>query len=217
MNLKIGQGTSSQAPSLKLGFRTQGLNKAGVTQTGEVILRYKKKNSSEIVKKPYTVTFTSKASDPTQNQPAGKFYYASDPITLTGVNLSEAERLSTSGTFGTGIEVYVKTPTTLRKKLGEIIYESNQAPIRLQGYFLADNQQLMVGDFDRYIDEEVNQENKFRLTDVTKMKNQYTRVSTPVNDLNREYDINFDGTFNLVDVSQIIDNYRQILLEGDTP
>lgn len=212
INLAIGN-PASQPPTLTVGYRLQGVNKLGITLPTEVTLVYKKKSNGEVVKKVYNSDFTSKAVS-SLGSDNGVFYLTNGvPITLTDVDLSDIVKLSTSGTFGTGIELYVKTPTALRKKLGEVTYQNNQPPAKLQLIATGNNQKLTVGDFDRSKD----QENFFRLTDVTKMLNQYKNVSNKITDTNREYDVNFDGFFDNLDVSLIIDNYRQIVLQGDNP
>lgn len=200
-------------PTLNLGFRVQGVVKAGVSQTAEVVIRYKKKNSTEIVKKTYSHTFTSVTPQAPDSSPVGTFRSA-QPLVLTGLNMAEVDRLPTSGTFGTGLEVYVKTPTSLRKKLGEITYENNQSiPVRLRGLFVGDAQRLMVGDFVRTGADL----NIFDILDISKMVNKYTVASQSAAGTLAEFDTNFDGTFDILDISLVVSNFKVATTTGDNP
>lgn len=197
-------------PTLNLGFRVQGVTKGGVTKTAEVGIRYKKKNSTEIVKKFYTQNFTSTEATSSATAVAGLF--KSTPITLTGVNLDEVDKTgSANPTFGTGIEVFVKTPTSLRKKLGEITYENN-VQRRLTGQFVADTSKLVIGDFNR----SEGQLNVLRSLDLGRLLDQFvTDVSVPVTEQNKDYDIDNNGVINSFDTSLILSNLKDVSVPGD--
>lgn len=202
--------TPSASPILNVGFRIQGVNKAGVTVPAEITLRYKKKNSNEIIKKVYNITYTSSVPSIAEIGPPGTFMPVSTPV--TDINFDEVDAIPNTNSTTPGVEIFVKTPTTLRKKLG-IVRFGTMPPGYITAIFKGNDQVLMVGDFDRA----AGQENKFRLSDITKMANQYLDVTNAITDKNKEFDVNYDGVFNFTDYTIVYNNYKQILLEGDTP
>lgn len=204
------QTASATDPTLNLGFRVQGVTKGGITKSAEVSIRYKKKNSTEIVKKTYTQNFTSMEASSSASAVPGLF--KSTPITLTGVKLDEVDKSASQyPTFGTGIEVFVKTPTSLRKKLGEITYENN-VERRLTGQFTADTSKLIIGDFNRA----EGQVNVLRSLDLGRLLDQFvTDVSVPATDQNRDYDIDNNGVINSFDTSLFLSNLKDVSVPGD--
>lgn len=234
LTLTIGDAPSSpppvspppaDSPKLNLMFRVQGVTKAGISKEAEVWLKYKHKTTGQMIVKKYNHNYVSSAASTPDSTPVGAFKNA-ELLTLTDLNLDEVDRTNSQyPTFGTGIEVYVKTPTSLRKKLGELTYESTNTPVRIKGVFVADADRLLVGDFYRPTADQIN---VIRSLDLGKLLDAFTLstngVSVPVTDQNKaqigQFDIDNNGTINNFDVSLFLGNFTtatEVSIKGDEP
>lgn len=186
------ESAAAITPKLSVKMQIQGVLTAGVTQTGDLSIRYTDpQDSSRKIVRTYPATFTSGANG----------IFTSNMVELTGLPATSVG----------SIEVFVKTPTTLRKKLGAT---ERTAFSSTTGELTIDKSQevLFVGDFDRT----QGQENFFRILDVSAMLSQYEEVTNPVTDANREYDLDHNGVINLLDVTIILSNYTLTSVSGDT-
>jgi hypothetical protein len=175
------------AANLRLEFKLQGLRKAGVQIPATVTIKYTTTGSATLIKE-YSKTYTSTTSG---------VLASTNPLPLEGINLVNPVD---------NVEVYVKTPTSLTKKIGSVRLIRGTASLLSQTT-------LFVGDFNRA----GNQNNLFNILDINKMLVQYNALDNPLNDDNREFDVNFDNNFDLLDASLVISNYQSLQLEGENP
>ena len=109
---------------------------------------------------------------------------------------------------GSTYDVLVKTPYSLRKKLGTLTLRPgfNTAPPSWS------NIQIQTGDFWQRPRGEWN---VFNLRDVTQILNVYTRLQIPITSSNYQYDVNFDQIIDIMDVALILSNYTALEKFGD--
>lgn len=175
------------AANLRLEFRLQGLRKAGVQIPATVTIKYTATGSATVVKE-YAKTYTSTTSG---------VLASTNALSLEGINLVNPID---------NVEVFVKTPTSLKEKIGTVRLIRGTAN-------LISPTALFVGDFNR----DGDQNNLFNILDIAKMLTQYKALDNPLTDLNREFDVNFDNNYNSLDASLVIFNYQSLQLEGETP
>ncbi len=173
--------------SLQLEFTQQGLRKAGVEIPATVTVAYTASGSSKIVRE-YAKTFVSSTSGILKSQ---------TPLKLRGI---------ATDTPIPNAAIYVKTRTSLRKRLGTVTLREGTVP-------LLTTTELFIGDFNQ----EGIQKNLFNILDVSKMLAQYKALDNPITDTNRDFDVNYDDNFNILDASLVISNYQTLELEGQTP
>jgi len=188
-------------PKLSLKFRIQGVTKAGIVKTADVTIRYHQKNSAEMFNKTFPLTVTS--------QTDGTFG-TTTPITLTAIHPEMIDQLNNKG-----VDILVKTPTTLRKKLGTIAYPPTDGSNTLVGNFNTQDMKLMVGDFDRSHTPH-EQENYLRGSDIGRMVSKLTDLSIPATGEYADLDINHDGFFRGNDIGLIVGNLTDISISGDS-
>ena len=82
----------------------------------------------------------------------------------------------------------------------------------LKGLYASEDNKLLIGDFDRSAQ---NQVNVIRSSDLGKLLAQFTDLSHPVTAQNREYDIDNNGTLNSTDISLLLGNLTDISVKGD--
>ncbi|MBP7875446.1 hypothetical protein KA012_00435 [Candidatus Woesebacteria bacterium] len=182
--------TAIPAPAtsfLRLEFKLQGLRKAGVEIPTNVTIKYTEDGLPTIIRE-FTKTYATASSSGV---------LASDtPLPLDGVFLNGPA----------SAEIYVKAPTSLQKKLGSVTLQRGTTE-------LVTTTELFVGDFNQ----DPGQKNIFNILDIAKMLNHYTSLNNPLTDENRAFDVNFDGTFTILDTSLVISNYQSLQLEGQHP
>ena len=180
--------TTPEATKLTPSFYIQGLSKAAVTINDvAVTLRYKGSDNNWVVKS-YSVPFTSRA----------------DGLLATTINISDMVSLP-AGQSLAGVEVYVKAPTSLRGKLGTVTIVGGASNI------IANDGDLIVGDFVR----NGNEANKIKLNDIAKALTAFKDLENPVTDSNREFDVDYNGTFNLQDIAFVLQNYDSLEYPGE--
>lgn len=175
--------TPSVNPTFQLTFSQQGLSGPGVILATELAL----KSPSSGVQK-----FNVRSKSGTEGL-----------LTLeTPLDLSSSD-------LGKTYQVFVKTPTTLMKKLGEITIRSgtNQAPTSWS------QTRLLVGD----LDNAGSAANIISIADIAKMLSVYTQLQTPVTAQTALYDVNFDGRIDIADVALVLSNFTTLQVVGDTP
>lgn len=176
-------------PSLDAKFKLQGLKKAGVKQTATVTVKYNAPGQTTATTKTFTKEYTSDATG---------VLSAAAPLTLDGVSLSAAVQ---------GAEVYVKTPTSIMKKVGTVTLTPNQTTA------LASDVVLPVGDFKN----DGADANIIKLNDLALALTEFKQLENPVTDANRLYDVDFSGTFNLQDIAIVLTNFDQLEYPGERP
>lgn len=181
------QPPTTASASLQLQFRLGGLKKAGIQIPADVTVRYAASGSAAVTK-VYNKTYTSID---------GGTLASTTPLQLEGITVT---------TPITNVEVFVKTPTSLQKKIGTLTLNkgANQ---------LLTTAELFVGDFNQ----DAGQKNVFNILDVSKMLTEYKALNNPITDANRAYDVNFDNNFNILDASYVIQNYQTLVLQGEQP
>ena len=169
--------------TLNFGFRAQGIS--GVCSQSMTI-----RLLGDAVEKSETI---SVKSDDT-----GVFRPTS-PVVITDLPLS---------TEGTNYEVFVKGPSHLRKKLGNILLKPgvNNAPASWE------SQVMKVGDFD---DVTSSGYNVLDILDVGKILSIYTVLETPANAANRNFDVDCSNTINIFDIALVLTNYTALQIFGD--
>lgn len=178
-------------PALNLQFKLQGLNKAGITIPAEVTLKYTPAGGTPVIKVFNKSYYSGENGVLAENS----------PINIVGFELG-----STRG-IAENVEVFVKTPTSLQKKLGVVTLKPNEVA-NLQTTTL-----LPVGDFKRGAGEV----NLIKLNDIALALTQYNELENPITDSNREYDVNFDNIYTLQDIAIVLTNLEQLEYPGDTP
>ncbi len=139
-------------------------------------------------------------------------------VTVKGTTTSDISQTLTSGAngvfratnvtmpnVGTAVNIFVKSSNTLKKKLGSVnlIPGPNIAPVAWESIA------LLTGDFDS--------NNIFNITDIAKMLQNYTALSTPVTTANGFgiYDADNDGNYALKDLAIILSNFTDLSKPGD--
>lgn len=178
---------STASSNLKIQFKLGGLKKEGVQVPATVTVKYTASGSAAVVKQ-YGKTYTSTTSGTLAS---------GTPLNLTGIELNEPV---------SNVEVYVKTPTSLQKKIGTLTLKTGANE-------LLTTTELFVGDFNQ----DTDQANVFNILDVAKMLAQYKELNNPITDTNRSFDVNFDDNFNVLDTSYVIKNYQTLVLQGQEP
>lgn len=183
-------------PKLSVKFQIQGVLTSGVTETGELALRYPDQQdfSKKVVKRHPNTTFVSGENG----------IFTSEFVTLADMPHPIIGE----------IEVFVKTPVSLRRKLG-VIGSGRFDPTTGEQTADFNREVLFVGDFDRSTIGGATQENFFRVTDVSAMLSQFKRASNPVTEQNKEYDLDKNNVINILDVSIILSNFTRASIEGE--
>lgn len=187
-NLTANNGSGTSLTNL--GFKVQGLKRVNVTQPVVVTLR--EKGTTPLREVTTTSNFVSEAGSDTH-----KVLRSSVPVAFTNF----------TPVAGKTYEILVTTPTSLRKKLGEMTLQAgaNAVPATWS------NQVALPIDLNRT----TNQANLFNNLDITTYLGQYTQLETPVTDANRKFDLNFDNSIMASDGYILLSNYKQQELRGD--
>lgn len=179
----------TEHPSLDLTFRLQGLEKAGVTIPTVISVAYTDGTTPTV--HSYQADFQSKA-DGTLGTSA--------PLKFGDINLP------TSGSIS-DVVIYAKTTTSLEKRLGTVTLSTDATN------HLYSTVELPVGDFERS-DGEVN---VIKLNDIAKALTEFKTLDNPVTDDNYEYDVDYNDTYNLQDLSIVLLNFNKLEYPGDSP
>ncbi len=177
--------------SAQVSFKLQGLEKADVNIATEFIFKYKMPGETAYQTALFPQTIKSGAG--------GRLISA--PITLNNVNLAAI------GGSLEGVEIYAKTAYSLNKKLGTVKLLANQT------VELSTTIELTVGDFNQ----QESEKNIFNILDISLMQGSYLALSNDLTDANRQFDVNYDGTYDILDLSLIIGNFQKLELPGDSP
>lgn len=170
-------------------FKLQGLTKADITiDQVEITLKYTTGNTTHV--KTFLSNFRSDST--------GRL------IPYKPIMLFELPG-HTTGQALSSVEVYAKTPTSLRKLIGVMDISPTQVST------LNSDIVLPVGDFKR----DGAEYNKIKLIDISTALTQYKQLQNPVNDANRAYDVDFNNVFNLQDISTVLSNYNRLVYSGD--
>ncbi len=183
-----GGTPATTSASLRLGFRQQALKKAGITLPTTVTISYTPSGSAQVIKE-YTKSYVSSASGQLTS---------TTPLVLDNV---------VATTPISNVSVWIKTPTSLQKKIGTVTLRAGVTSE------LESANELFVGDFKQ----DGEQRNLFNILDVSKMLAEYKALDNPITDANRAFDVNFDNNFNILDASLVLSNYRTLELEGQAP
>ncbi len=187
---------SDNSNTLSLAFQLQGLTQPNQALEGIVYLQ----NNSNILDDNQAEVVFAEYEIPTK--------------LISGRNgvLSPMERIRLNqvpiAPGGTSYDLLIKTPFSLRKKLGSLKLQPgpNIAPTNWA------KQQLKTGDFWQNPRAEWNVLN---LRDITQMLTVYTQLQVPVNEANRKFDVNFDQIIDIIDVAIVLSNYTAIEVKGD--
>lgn len=177
---------------IKASFKLQGLRKAGVAIPTEFVLKYTIPGQTTAKTIPSTQTITSGTDG---------------LLTSDIISLSEPAFATLSDATLPAVEVYAKTSYSLTKKIGTI-------PVVLgQTKTFDSTVELPVGDFNQ----EGTQKNVFNILDISKMQGAYLELTNTLTDSNRPFDVNYDGVYDLLDLSLVIGNFQRLELPGDQP
>ena len=170
-------------PTFQLNFAQQGLSSSGVILATELVL----KNTNSTLQR-FNVTAKS--------GPNGILSL------VAPLNLS-------SNDLGKTYQVFVKTPTSLMKKLGTVSVATglNSTPANWS------QNPLIVGD----LENSGAEANVISIADIAKMLSVYTQLRTPVSGQTTQYDVNFDGSIDIADVALVLSNFTALQVVGDTP
>lgn len=180
----------TEVMSLNANFKLQGLTKAGVTMPATITVRYTPTGATAPVSKTFTQSATSTAS--------GTLAVRAFP--LEGVDIGTADTLEA--------DVFIKVPTSLAQNAGTVTLVKNE------GATLNSTVVLPVGDFKRDLD---NEANIIKLNDLALAITEFKQLENPVNDDNREFDVDYNGIFNLQDLAIVMTNFDQLEYPGETP
>lgn len=173
----IASGNTLPA-TITFGFKLQGVGAvSGKQKTFDVIFQ------GGISRTFSAITFQSDANG---------VFTPSSPVVLSGISIPSAGISST--------DVYVKSTSHLRKKLGSI----TMMPIDNIGPDAWKSVIVKAGDF--------NNNNTIKIDDIGLILSSYTSLNVAVNTSNGLYDVNLDGLINIDDVAVVLANYTQ--LEG---
>lgn len=177
--------------SAQVSFKLQGLKKADINIPTEFILKFKMPGETAYQTANFSQTIKSGAE--------GRLISA--PIALNNVNL-----VAIGGSLD-GVEIYAKTAYSLNKKLGTVKLLANQT------VELSTTIELMVGDFNQ----QGSEKNLFNILDISQMQGAYLALTNALTDTNRQFDVNYDGTYDILDLSLVIGNFQKLELPGDLP
>lgn len=187
---------SDNSNTLSLAFQLQGLTQSDEALEGIVYLQ----NNSHILDNNQTEFVFAEYEIP------AKFISGRNGV------ISPIERIRLNqvpiAPSGTSYDLLVKTPFSLRKKLGSMMLRPglNTAPANWA------EQQLKTGDFWQNPRAEWNVIN---LRDITQMLSIYTQLQVPINETNRKFDVNFDRIIDIMDIAIVLSNYTAIEVKGD--
>lgn len=122
--------------------------------------------------------------------------------------------LLTKNPYRQRYQVLVKTPVSLRKKIGQFDLEPGnwQITIVKNAYSRTwSNKPVLVGDFvqtgDNY--------NVLNISDVVAIKDQYTNLAVPITPANAKFDVNYDGKIDILDPGLVLSNWIALFNQGD--
>jgi len=187
---------SGNVNTLSLAFRLQGLTRPNQELEGIVYLQ----NNSSILDGEQSDSLSIEYELP------AKFKSGQNGIITPIENIRLSDIPIAPG--GTRYDIFVKTPVSLRKKLGTLVLKpgTNAAPTEWAQI------QLKTGDFWQSPRAEWNVLN---LRDLSQILNVYTQLQIATTATNKQFDVNFDGFIDIMDVAIVLSNYTQLEVRGD--
>lgn len=184
--------------TLDLNASLQGLTRAGVNMPATVYLV------------PSAATATSSATavpdaiDPIAYQTELLSGEGGTLKTLTPVELTDIE----VPPEGTRYDILLKTPYSLRKKLGSMLLLPglNETPAAWTDL------KLLTGDF---VQTPQLEWNRLNLLDIAAQLSVYTQLNVPVTATNKQFDVTFDGKIDILDIALVLSNYTALAVLGD--
>ncbi len=177
---------------IKATFKLQGLHKADVAIPTDFVLKYTIPGQT-----------TPKTIASSQTITSG----ADGVLTSDIISLSEPAFATIADATLPNVEVYAKTSYSLTKKIATL------AVVLGQTKTFESTVELPVGDFNQ----EGTQKNVFNILDISKMQGAYLELTNQLTDANRPFDVNYDGVYDLLDLSLVIGNFQRLELPGDQP
>lgn len=170
-----------KTPLLEVSFLQQGVTKANVTLPVSLTIVYGE--NQKIHKSTQAVSESS-----------GRFF-TKQPVELEELQLREGATATAT--------IYAKTPTSLVSKVGTIKLVGGA----ITGVLGGKDEELIIGDYKN----DGADANVLKINDISLAINAYTKTSAPVTDETRIYDSNYDGIFDITDISLVLGNFRKLL------
>jgi hypothetical protein len=188
----VQPGTATGKQTIEMQFKVQGIKKSGISIPVEVGVRYAEPSTGAVQKTYGTVTALS----------------GTDGVLKATYVFSTAPKVTKDNL----VDVFVKSPVSLRRKIGTVTLAANQSTTKDQLYGVDGTAiTLPVGDFIRTGAEN----NVIRITDITKIFSGLTSVRVPITAANKELDLNYDNYLTILDVTTAFSNLTSARVTGD--